>query len=137
MPLSYQIFADQNLNVVRYQGYVRAEETLEVFYTYLEDPDFQPNQLQLVDLTHVTGAQVDLEKMLAMQAEKVKRLLPNGGRIQMMVLAPNDVSRAMASLVQKSWEPFPADVMICETSQADALRQLGVESEKFATISTP
>ncbi|WP_412562857.1 hypothetical protein [Thalassobius sp. MITS945101] len=137
MPLSYQIFADQNLNVVRYQGYVRAEETLEVFYTYLEDPDFQPNQLQLVDLTHVTGAQVDLEKMLAMQAEKVKRLLPNGGRIQMMVLAPNDVSRAMASLVQKSWEPFPADVMICETSQADALRQLGVESENFATISTP
>lgn len=137
MPLSYQIFADQNLNVVRYQGYVRAEETLEVFYTYLEDPDFQPNQLQLVDLTHVTGAQVDLEKMLAMQAEKVKRLLPNGGRIQMMVLAPNDVSRAMASLVQKSWEPFPADVMICETSQADALRQLGVESEKFSTISAP
>lgn len=137
MPLSYQIFADQNLNVVRYQGYVRAEETLEVFYTYLEDPDFQPNQLQLVDLTHVTGAQVDLEKMLAMQAEKVKRLLPNGGRIQMAVLAPNDVSRAMASLVQKSWEPFPADVMICETSQTDALRQLGVESENFATISTP
>ena len=93
MPLSYQIFADHNLNVVRYQGYVRAEETLEVFYTYLNDPDFQPNQLQLVDLTHVTGAQVDLEKMLAMQAEKVKRLLPNGGRIQMAVLAPNDVSR--------------------------------------------
>ena len=137
MPLSYQIFADKNLNVVRYEGYVRAEETLEVFYTYLDDPEFQPNQLQLVDLTHVTGAQVDLEKMLAMQAEKVKRLLPNGGRIQMAVLAPNDVSRAMASLVQKSWEPFPADVHICETTEGDAVRLLGVEGENFSTISAP
>jgi len=135
MPLSYQIFADHNLNVVRYQGYVRAEETLEVFYTYLNDPYFQPNQLQLVDLTHVTGAQVDLEKMLAMQAEKVKRLLPNGGRIQMAVLAPNDVSRAMASLVQKSWEPFPADVYICETTESEAARLLGVECNKFPAIS--
>ncbi len=125
MPLSFRIFPDRGLVVVRYEGKAGVDETMRVFAEYATHPDFAPGQKQLVDLTALTSYEKDYVRIMEMQAQKADHLNAPGTQSLVVYLAPTPAAQEMTTLIMRSWEDVDAIVPVIQHSEAEALAILG------------
>lgn len=125
MPVSFRIFPERGLVLVRYAGFARLQETLEAFGRYAAHPDCRPGQKQLVDLSGVTGFEPDFAKLMEIQAHKADVFAAEGVETLMVYLAPDKASKEIAQLALRSWEPFDFVIALVQEDEAQALELLG------------
>lgn len=125
MSVSFRIFPDRGLVVVRYAGVLRLEDTKKAFAEYAQHPDCHPGQKQLVDLSGVTGYEPDFVKMMEVQAQKADVFGSEGAETLMVYLAPHKMAKDLARLVLRSWEPFDSVVALVQDDEVQALELLG------------
>lgn len=125
MPLSYRILPHRGLVYVRYEGFARAAESARVFAEYAADPDCQPGQKQLIDLSAVTGFDHDFPTLIELQAQKVDAFVRGAAETLLVYYAPQKVAYDMTRLVLRSWEGVDAVVALVQQDEAEALALLG------------
>jgi len=125
MSVSFRIFPERGLVVVRYQGYAYLDDTLAAFGDYARHPDRKPGQKQLVDFSGVTGYEKNFTKLMETQARKVDVFAAEGAETLMVYFAPTPLARDLARLVLRSWEPFDSVVAMIQEDEANALELLG------------
>ncbi len=125
MSVSFRIFPDRGLVVIRYQGFARLDDTMAAFRDYAAHPDASPGQKQLVDLSGVTGYEMDFTKLMHIQANKADVFAADGAETLVVYLAPCRQSRDFAQLALRSWEPFDYVVALVQEDDAQALELLG------------
>lgn len=125
MSVSFRIYPERGLVFVRYEGFLRLKDTLGAFAEYARHPDCRPGQKQLVDFTRVTGYEKDFTRLMEVQAHKVDVFAAEGAETLMVYVAPHQLSKELARLVLRSWEPFDSVVALIQEDEADALELLG------------
>jgi hypothetical protein len=133
MPVTYRIHLDLNAVYVRYSGVALLQDSFVAVGTYLQDPDFRPNQKQFVDLSAVTDFERDYAKLFALQAKKAEAFF-RGIESLVVYLAPTEVTRAMANLIAQSWKDVGAVVPVVVTTIEDAQTVLGFDAESFEAL---
>lgn len=134
MSVSFRIFPDRGLVFVRYQGFAKLEDTLAAFAEYACHPDCAPGQKQLVDLSGITGFDRDFPKLMEVQARKADVFAANGVETLMVYYAPTKLTKEIARLVLRSWEPFDSIVALIQEDEAQALELLGLSERSFEAI---
>ncbi|TDK49882.1 hypothetical protein [Antarcticimicrobium luteum] len=125
MSVSFRIFPDRGLVVVRYRGFARLDDTLAAFAEYAAHPESRPGQKQLVDLSGISGYETDFTKLMEVQARKADVFAAEGAETLMVYLAPSKQTRDLAQLVLRSWEPFDSVIALIQEDEAQALELLG------------
>lgn len=126
MSATYRILPDRALVYVRYEGFVTLDESVAVIGDYINDPQRRPGQMQLVDLSAVTGFEFDFVRLMALQAQKAAIFRPADGIQTLLVyFAPHDEGYEMAKLVLRSWQGVPSVMATIQRHESDALDILG------------
>ncbi|MCW1933526.1 hypothetical protein [Pararhodobacter zhoushanensis] len=126
MSATYRILPDRALVYVRYEGFVTLDESVAVIGEYIHDPQRRPGQMQLVDLSAVTGFEFDFVRLMALQAQKAAIFRPADGIQTLLVYyAPHDEGYEMAKLVLRSWQGVPSVMATIQRHESDALDILG------------
>ncbi|WP_127107421.1 hypothetical protein [Pararhodobacter zhoushanensis] len=126
MSATYRILPDRALVYVRYEGFVTLDESVAVIGDYINDPQRRPGQMQLVDLSAVTGFEFDFVRLMALQAQKAAIFRPADGIQTLLVYyAPHDEGYEMAKLVLRSWQGVPSVMATIQRHESDALDILG------------
>lgn len=134
MPVSFKIFPERGLVYVRYTGFARLDESLEVFGRYATHPDFRPGQKQLVDLSDVTGIETDYVKLFALQARKADVFLGHDVQTLLVYYAPTSVSMELAESVIRSWEPSGSVIPLIQEDEGESLQLLGQPERSFEEL---
>lgn len=134
MSVSFRIFPDRGLVYVRYAGFARLDDTLAAFAQYARHPAVRPGQKQLVDLSAMTGYEQDFTKLMQVQAQKADVFGTDGVQTLMVYFAPTPLSRDIARLALRSWEPFEAVVALIQDDEAQSLELLGQPERSFAAL---
>jgi len=137
MPLSFRIFPEHDLCLVRYRGALRIDETLAVFEAYARHPGYRPGQKQLIDLTDVTDIEQDFPGLMKLQAHKAGRLHGVGWQVLVAYLATEPGTLRLAQRIQRSWDGIDGVVTRVFTDADAALDFLGVPSGRIAELSRP
>lgn len=125
MSISFTILPRRGLVYVRYQGFVRHEDTAAALAAYSQHPDRAPGQKQFIDLSAVTGYDPDYAGLLKIQAQKADLFLEQGDQTVIVYYAPTRLTHQMASIVRRSWEGLDGIVMRTAETEAEALEILG------------
>ena len=125
MSVAFHIFPERGLVFVRYTGFARLSDTLAAFGRYAAHPDSRPGQKQLVDLSGITGYELDFTKLMEIQARKADVFAAEGAETLMVYVAPSKETQELAQLVLRSWEPFDSVVALIQEDEAQALELLG------------
>lgn len=134
MAVSFHILPRHGLVYVRYEGFADLDESMRAFAEYARHPGARPGQKQLVDLSAVTDFDLDYAKLMALQAQKAGVFAATPAETLIVYLAPTEVSRTMAHLVRRSWEPFTAVVPVIAESEAEALELLGAGNSRLSEL---
>lgn len=113
------------------------DETMATFADYAKHPDCRPGLKQLVDLRPVIEIQYDFPKMMQMQATKADVFMGGPAETLIVYLADKPDTKALAQLVLRSWEPFPAVVPMVIEEEAEALAVLGLRENSIAEVLSP
>lgn len=125
MPVSFRIVPQRDLVIVTYSGFVTVNESSIWAERYARHPDFRQDQKFLFDSSGVTGHEKDFVKFLKMQG-LMTELFAQTGRDQLVgCFAPNEVSREMAVMAQRSWAPVDHMVIMIHDDEAEVLAFLG------------
>jgi len=132
MPVTFDILPQRGLMVARFTGVITVPDVAAASAAYVAHPDFSVGQKQLIDMSGVTGQDIEPVSFLEMQATKADRFA--GGRAQALVVyyAPTAPAQALATLYAKSWDPVEAVVALI---QPDEARALGLLGQRETTIS--
>ncbi|RMD91316.1 MAG: hypothetical protein D6811_09200 [Alphaproteobacteria bacterium] len=125
MPVNFRIMPERGLVYVRYDGPARFADTMKAFGAYMSHPDARPGQKQLVDLSAVTGMEIDFPKMMEMQARKAD-LFGSAAETLIVYYAPTAEARRLARHAMRSWEGLPGVVPLMAETEAQALELLGL-----------
>lgn len=134
MSVSFHIFPDRGLVYVHYAGFARLDDTMAAFAAYAAHPDTRRGQKQLVDLSAVTGYEQDFTKLMHVQAQKAGVFTDDGIQTLMVYFAPTPLSRDLARLVLRSWEPFDSVIALIQEDEAQSLELLGQPERSFADL---
>ncbi|MCR8549685.1 hypothetical protein M4578_17790 [Salipiger sp. P9] len=134
MSVSFQILPEYGIVYVRYEGFVRLEDTFRAFGEYLEHPQARAGQKHLVDLARVTGVESNFAKMMELQAFKADGFIQNGAETLIVYYAPTKLSYEISSFILRSWEGIDAVVPLVQESEAQALALLGLSQSSFAAL---
>ena len=134
MSVTFRIFPDRGLVYVRYAGFARLDDTMAAFAAYSAHPDSRPAQKQLIDLSAITGFEQDFTKLMQVQAHKVDTFAAVGAQTLMVYFAPTQLSRDLARLVLRSWEPFDTVVALIQDDEAQSLELLGQPEHSFSDL---
>lgn len=129
MPIDVRILAKRGLVYVRYVGYIRFPDTVKAFGAYMQHPDMQPGQKQLVDLSRVTDWDKDFTQLLKIQAQKADAFVGAGHETHFVYYAPTEHTQQLARVVLRSWEDVPGVIPLLSQTEADALHVLGQPEE--------
>ena len=126
MSATYRILPERGLVYVRYEGFVTMDQSVAVIGGYINDPARRPGQMQLVDLSAVTGFEFDFVRLMALQAQKAGIFL-DGNDMQTLLVyyAPHDEGYEMAKLILRSWQGVPAIMATIQRHESEALDILG------------
>lgn len=134
MPVSFQILPERGLTVVRYFGFVTIDDSLRAIARYPDDPAFTPDQKFMFDSTDVTGHEKDHVRFLAMQSRMTEVFAQTGQDQFVGCVAPNEIAREMAAMVQRGWEPVKHFVMFIHDDEAEVLAFLGQPERSIAQL---
>ena len=137
MPLTFRIFPDRGLVVVRYSGFATIDETMTATRDYVSSPDYAAGQKQLVDLSRVTGYEKDYVRFMEMQASKAERFASSGVQSLVVYIAPTPISQEVSSLFIRSWDDVHAVVPLVQHSEAEALALLGQPETSIDMLLAP
>jgi hypothetical protein len=129
MSVTFRIMPEQALVLVRYAGLVRFQDGADIFDAYVAHPDRRAGFRHLVDFTEVTGIGNDYGNLFRMQARKAAVFLGETPPPILVYLAPTDVSRRLAVLMQRSWEGLGGTVVSLAPDRDAALEILGLRRE--------
>lgn len=125
MSVTFQILPQRGLVYVRYDGFVRLEDTFAVFGKYMSHRDFRPGQKQLVDLSGITGFERDYARLFALQSRKADAFLSGDAQTLIVYYAPGEEAQRMCQLISRSWEPIASVVALVQQHEDEALALLG------------
>lgn len=134
MPVSFRILPERGLVYVRYEGEARVDESFAAIAEYMRHPDYAPHQKQLVDLSAVTGFEVNWPKLFELQARKAEMFLRGQGQVMIVYYAPTELTARMARMAIRSWEHVPSVVTVLQQREADALAVLGQPEDSFEEL---
>ena len=116
----------RGLVYVRYEGYVSIDDTVSLLAEYMPHPDRVAGQMQLVDLSAVTGFEKDFARLMGLQAQKADAFRPGDGVQTLLVYyAPHDEGFEMAKLILRSWQGVASVMATVQRNAAHALDILG------------
>lgn len=126
MPASFTILPERGLVYVHYSGFVTIGDTHDAIADYMRHPASRPGQMQLVDLSDVTGFEDDIVELIKLQAGKADLFRPADGIQTLLVYyAPHDEGFAMAKLILRSWQGVTSVMATIQRHEAEALDILG------------
>lgn len=134
MPVTFRILPDLGLVYVRYEGFALVAESLAAFADYARHPQCRPGQKQLIDLSGITGFEKNFVQLLKLQAKKAEVFTGHGAQTLIVYYAPDPEAFAMARLIERSWEPFPAVIALVQDNEPGALSILGLPGQTFADL---
>lgn len=134
MTISVQIYPERNFVMVRCTGYCRVAEHLDAFERYRAHPDYHSGQLQLFDLSGVTGFERNYPAFIGLQARLADAFGCGLHDDIVVFVAPTDTGREMAQMVIRSWTRHTGLVIsLCETI-GQALDILGLDKADIPGI---
>ena len=134
MPVTFRIIPGRNLVYVRYEGHAGVAETERSFRTYASHPDFRPGQMQLIDVSHVTGYEKAYADFMAMQARIADMAYRPGHTIFIAFYATTEIGREMAGLAGASWDNVAGAVVVVGEDEGELLALLGLRERSFADL---
>ncbi|CUH62576.1 hypothetical protein TG4357_00187 [Thalassovita gelatinovora] len=134
MSVSFRIIPPRGLVYVRYEGNINTADSAATFNDYAHHPDCRPGQKQLIDLACVTGFDGDFPKLMELQARKADVFLAEGVQTLAVYYAPSPLTRKIAQMIERSWEPFPGVVAVIQDTEAGALSILGMQMKSFEEL---
>lgn len=134
MPVNFQILPDRGLVYVRYEGATTTSDSIAAFQTYKSDPECQPGQNQLVDLSNVTGIEQEYGKLMCLQAMKTEVFAAGETETLIVYYAPNPIALKLAHILERPWEVVPGVVPIITQSEAETLSILGQRETSFDAL---
>ena len=134
MPVTYRILPQRNLVIVTLSGHVDVAEARASFLEFAADPRKAPGQNHLCDLSGVTGWDLDYVDNMALQAQVADAVVTDGEERLLVILAPRDELRPLASVIDKSWTGLgPVIPVICR-GEAEAMHILGQPEKSLAAL---
>ncbi|GGL62536.1 hypothetical protein [Wenxinia marina] len=134
MPVSFRILPGRNLVYVRYDGIAGVAETESSFRSYAAHPDFRPGQMQLIDVSRVTGYEKAYAEFIAMQARIAGMAYRPDRSIFIAFYATTAVGREMAGLAGASWDSVDGAVVVMGEDEGELLALLGLRERSFADL---
>ncbi|PRX38249.1 hypothetical protein SAMN05216257_103225 [Meinhardsimonia xiamenensis] len=133
MAVTFSIFPERGLVYVRYEGEARLADTMAAFAEYAAHPDCRPGQKQLVDLSAVTGVEMNFAQLMEMQARKAD-LFGTAEETLMVYFAPTPEARRIANLAMRSWQGLGKVVALVAETEKQALELLGLSETGIAEL---
>lgn len=134
MPVSFRILKNKGLVYIRYRGNVRFADTERAFADYAQHPECQPGLRQFVDLSEITGVEMDFPKLMQIQAQKAGVFMDGAAETLIVYLAPTPVGQSIAHAIVRSWEPFPSVVPVVISDESQALSVLGLRETSIEML---
>ncbi|MCB1389647.1 MAG: hypothetical protein KDK12_10990 [Rhodobacteraceae bacterium] len=135
MPASFTILPERGLVYVRYDGYVSLDDTAGAVADYMRHPLCRPGQMQLVDLSNITGFENDIVRLMNLQAQKADMFRPADGVQTLLVYyAPHDEGFEMAKLILRSWQGVTSVMATIQRHESDALDILGQPERRMEEL---
>lgn len=135
MPASFTILPDRGLVYVRYHGHVTLDDTAAAVEAYMRHPLCRAGQMQLVDLSEVSGYRFDYVRLLELQAQKADMFRPADGIQTLLVYyAPHDEGYEMAKLILRSWQGVTSVMATIQRHESEALDILGQPERRMVEL---
>ena len=135
MPISHAILSDRDLALVVYEGTVSASDRAEVIEAVRRNRSFRPDQMHLVDLSGVTGWDLDLEAAVRPGALARDGAAPLRQSL-CVYYAPTPVAQRLAAILARAWTGNPNVVPVIVEDEAEALAILGQTEMRVAELAT-
>ena len=131
MPIEVTIHPDRALVYLRFSGHINVKDYARAYLTWVNHPDFSPDQTTLSNTLKLDGVDATFVEMLA----EIGRVTPTFHRfrdyVQAVIHAPSDVTFGVARMLQQLTEPvsrFRFDIL---RSEAEALQAAGQNEPDF------
>ena len=134
MPITFRILPERGLVVVRFEGFVTIGEIRDASAGYVADKDFALGQKQLVNLSEITGYDIDYVDFMNLQAGKAERLALAGVQSLVVYIAPTPISQEIGAMFIRTWDGVDAVVPMVQESEARALSLLGQPEDSVAAL---
>jgi hypothetical protein len=135
LPASFTILPERGLVYVRYDGFVTLDDTARAIADYMRHPGRRPGQMQLIDLSSVTGFENNIVRLMEMQAQKADMFRPADGVQTLLVYyAPEPEGFEMAKLVLRSWQGVTSVMATIQRHESDALDILGQPERRLEDL---
>jgi hypothetical protein len=109
MPLTYMLFPDLAVALVRYRGDLTATDVIASYEDFVKDPETTPLYSYLLDLSHLSMLEMDFEKMSTLSAKLAEMYAYRAPTSITAAYAPTDygfgVARMYKSLSEDSAAP--------------------------------
>lgn len=127
MAVSFRILPGHGLTYIRYEGRMELAESGEALGAYLAHPDYRKGMKQLVDLSAVTDWERDFAGIMKHQAREAEVYDNPLAPVLTVCLAPTDVARTVAKLVNRAWQSTHRVVPLTVETEREALTVLGID----------
>lgn len=106
MPASYQVYQDQQLLYVRYEGHHHTRQTDDLLPYYQLDPMVMTGMRCMIDCENLTSAKIDID-LRRQQMDRLCALLKDSAKDWPIVYyCPNKVSQSLTAMTAKMWAEY-------------------------------
>lgn len=134
LPVEFHILTQHNLVYIRYDGYIRVDDSIRAFSEYTQHPDFCFGQHQLIDLSLVTNFERDFTKIITHQAQQVDVYIKAKNPPILAFLAPSKASYRMAKAAVRSWDQLDCVIPLVLSNENEALEVLGLADKNLTEL---
>ncbi|MCB1331463.1 MAG: hypothetical protein KDK28_19265 [Maritimibacter sp.] len=134
MPVTFRILPSQYLIYLRYHGILAAEDNIRVLGEIVAHPDFRKGMRALVDLTGIDGWDPDYLAVMRFGAREAEVHDDPARPTVVVCLAPNDETRRIAQIVNRTWEGSGRKVAVTVDTEPEALAVLGIGLPSIAAM---
>ncbi|MEZ5722801.1 MAG: hypothetical protein R3D59_15235 [Paracoccaceae bacterium] len=134
MPVSVRILPRQHLVYLRYVGVMAATDNISAFGEILAHPEFRKGMRALIDLTDLKDWERDFVAIMEFGAREAEVHDDPDRPTVIVCLAPNDHTRSLAQIINRTWDGSGRKVTVTVGSEAEALAILGVGATSIAAL---
>ena len=134
MPIEYWILRDADITYARWHGHIDTPQLRLNFETYLKDPLYRPGRAELVNLSGVTSADVDIGGVTMLLNKVNAQDFGEGPGTLTSILAPDETSLGHARQFQAMSEMRRGVRVKISDSEGGALAILGRRETDLASF---
>ncbi len=134
MPVTFKIIPKRQLILFTYSGLVTLQESMDIVAQSACDPQYQPWQRHLCDLSAVTEVERDFLRLMQMQAKIAETFQPQAHDRIVLFYAPTKAGQMMAEMARKSWEGLNSVLVMVQHSEAQALAMLDLPEQNLQAL---